>query len=156
MVCPTFFNLSLNLARRCSWSELWGKPTLHQGGLECKSRKSRYTWSNSKFGLGVKSPWVSNPKRWCCGSAALNMPANLENSPVATGLEKVSFHSNHKERQCHRMLKLPHNYKEMALTLPLQYSCLENSMDWGAYWAIVHGVAESRTWLSNFTFTFTH
>ena len=34
------------------------------------------------------------------------MPANLENSAVATGLEKVSFHSNGKERQCQRMLKL--------------------------------------------------
>ena len=33
-------------------------------------------------------------------SAALNMSANLENSAVATGLEKVSFHSNPKERQC--------------------------------------------------------
>ena len=40
---------------------------------------------------------------------ALNMPANLENSAVATELEKVSFHSNPKERQCERMLKLPHN-----------------------------------------------
>ena len=40
---------------------------------------------------------------------ALNMPANLENSAVATGLEKVSFHSNPKERQCQRMLKLCHN-----------------------------------------------
>ena len=38
-----------------------------------------------------------------------SMPANLENSAVATGLEKVSFHSNSKERQCQRMLKLPHN-----------------------------------------------
>ena len=37
------------------------------------------------------------------------MPANLENSAVATGLEKVSFHSNSKERQCQRMLKVPHN-----------------------------------------------
>ena len=37
------------------------------------------------------------------------MPANLENSTVAVGLEKVSFHSNPKERQCQRMLKLPHN-----------------------------------------------
>ena len=36
-------------------------------------------------------------------------PANLENSAVATGLEKVSVHSNPKERQCQRMLKLPHN-----------------------------------------------
>ena len=42
-------------------------------------------------------------------SAAFNMPANLENSAVATGLEKVSFHSNPKERQCQRMLQLPHN-----------------------------------------------
>ena len=37
------------------------------------------------------------------------MSPNLENSAVATGLEKVSFHSNPKERQCQRMLKLPHN-----------------------------------------------
>ena len=40
---------------------------------------------------------------------ALNMPANLENSAVATGLQKVSFHSHPKERQCQRMLKLLHN-----------------------------------------------
>ena len=33
----------------------------------------------------------------------------LENSAVATGLEKGSFHSNPKERECQRMLKLPHN-----------------------------------------------
>ena len=37
---------------------------------------------------------------------------------------------------------------------PLQYSCLENPMDGGAWWATVHGVAKSRTGLSNFTFTF--
>ena len=34
------------------------------------------------------------------------MPANLENSAVATGLEKVSFHSNPKERQCQRIFKI--------------------------------------------------
>ena len=44
-------------------------------------------------------------------SAALNMPATLENSAVATGLEKVSFHSSPKERQCQRML----NYHTIAL-----------------------------------------
>ena len=38
-----------------------------------------------------------------------SMPANLENSAVATGLEKVSFHSNPKYRQCQRTLKLLHN-----------------------------------------------
>ena len=41
--------------------------------------------------------------------AALNMPAHWENSAVATGLEKVSFHSYPKERQCQRMFKLPYN-----------------------------------------------
>ena len=39
-------------------------------------------------------------------SAALNILENLENSTVTTGLEKVSFHSNPKERQCQRMLTL--------------------------------------------------
>ena len=36
---------------------------------------------------------------------------------------------------------------------PLQYSCLENPVDGGAWWALVHGVAKSRTRLSDFTFT---
>ena len=38
---------------------------------------------------------------------------------------------------------------------PLQHSCLENPMDGGAWWAIVHRVAKSWTRLSDFTFTFT-
>ena len=37
---------------------------------------------------------------------------------------------------------------------PVQYSCLENPRDGGAWWAAVHGVAKSRTRLSDFTFTF--
>ena len=37
---------------------------------------------------------------------------------------------------------------------PLQYSCLENTMDGGAWWAAVHGVPRNQTWLSDFTFTF--
>ena len=51
------------------------------------------------------------------------MPANLENSSVATRLEKVSFHSNPKERQCQRMLNyctialIPHASKVMLKTL---------------------------------------
>ena len=37
---------------------------------------------------------------------------------------------------------------------PVQYSCLENPMDGGAWWAAVNGVAKSQTQLSDFTFTF--
>ena len=42
------------------------------------------------------------------------MPANLENSAVATGLKKVSFHSNLKERQGQRMFKLLHSFHMLA------------------------------------------
>ena len=43
---------------------------------------------------------------------------------------------------------------EKAMAPPLQYSCLENPMDRGAWWAAVHGVAKSWARLSDFTFTF--
>ena len=41
--------------------------------------------------------------------AAFNIPAHLENSAMATGLEKVSFNSNPQKKQCQKFLKLPHN-----------------------------------------------
>ena len=63
----------------------------------------------SDFKFSNSSWAISNPERWCYESAALNIPAHLENSAVATGLEKGSFHSNPKERKCQRMLKLQHN-----------------------------------------------
>ena len=55
------------------------------------------------------------------------MPANLENSAVATGLEKVSFHSNPKERQCQSILKhrtialISHASKEMLKILQAKF-----------------------------------
>ena len=42
------------------------------------------------------------------------MPGNLENITVATGLEKVSFHYNPRERQCLRRLKLSHNCTHLS------------------------------------------
>ena len=58
------------------------------------------------------------------------MPANLENSAVATGLEKVSFHSNTKERQCsnYRPIALiSHASKVMLKILQVR---LEQYMNW--------------------------
>ena len=49
-------------------------------------------------GDGIPVLLFQNPERQCFESAVLNMPANLENSAVATELEKVSFHSNPLER----------------------------------------------------------
>ena len=52
-------------------------------------------------------------------------------------------------------LDLKHDsHMEKANGTPLQYSCLENPMDGGAWWAAVHGVAKSQTRLSDFPFTF--
>ena len=47
-------------------------------------------------------------------SVALNVPANLESSAVTTGLKKVGFHSNPKERQCQRMFKLPNDCTDLT------------------------------------------
>ena len=79
--------------------------------LECEVKWAlgSITMNKAPGGDGIPVELFQIPKRWCCESAALNMPANLENSAVATGLEKVSFHSSPKEGQCQRMLKLPHN-----------------------------------------------
>ena len=66
--------------------------------------QSYWRWWNSSWA-------IPNPERWCCESAALNMPTNLENSAVTTGLEKVSFHSNPKDRQCQTCS----NYHTIAL-----------------------------------------
>ena len=90
--------------------------------------------------------------KWCT-----QYVRNTVNSAVATGLEKVSFHSNPKERQCQIMHKILHSSNMLVGAgngTPLQYSCLENPMGGGAWWAAVHGIAKSQTGLSNFTFTF--
>ena len=59
----------------------------------------------------------------------LNVPANLENSAVATGLEKVSFHSNPKERQCQRMFKLPQNIVLISHSSKLMLKILQASFN---------------------------
>ena len=55
---------------------------------------------------GIAAELFQFLKRWCCESAAHIMPANLENSAVAIGIEIFSFHSGPKEGQCQRMFKL--------------------------------------------------
>ena len=54
----------------------------------------------------------------------------------------------------HKGFDLGHTWIGEGNGPPLQYSCLENPMDGGAWKAAVHGVAEGRTRLSDFTFTF--
>ena len=81
--------------------------------LECEVKWAlgSSTMNKASAGDGIPVELLKNPKIWCCESVELNMPANLENSAVATGLEKVSFHSNPKERQCQKCSK----YSTIAL-----------------------------------------
>ena len=81
----------------------------------------------------ISSEPVPKLKWWCCQSAAFNMPANLENSALATGLEKVSFHSNSKEgnaKKCSNYCKIAlisHVSKEM---LKILQSRLRQYVNW--------------------------
>ena len=79
--------------------------------LECEVKWAlgSITRSKASGGDGIPAELFQILKENAVKDAALKMPANLENSAVATGLEKVSFHSNPKERQCQSMFKLPHN-----------------------------------------------
>ena len=79
--------------------------------LECEVKWAvgSITMNKASGGDGIPAELFQILKDDAVKSAVLNMPANLENSAVATGLEKVSFHSNPKERQCQRMFKLLHN-----------------------------------------------
>ena len=80
--------------------------------LECEVKWAleRVTMNKSSGGDGIPVGLFQILKDDAVkGLQGLNMSANLENSAVTTGLEKVSFHSNPKEWQCQRMLKLPHN-----------------------------------------------
>ena len=65
------------------------------------------------------------------------MPANMENSAVTTGLEKVSFHSNPKERQCQRMFKLHTSYvlaialiSHASKVMSLLFNMLSSEVKW--------------------------
>ena len=95
--------------------------------------QSWWRWWNSSWA-------ISNPKRWCCESATPNMPANLENSAVATGLEKVSFHSNPKKGNA----KECSNYHTIALISHASKVMLKNSPSQAGF---------SNTWTVNNTVT---
>ena len=94
------------------------EPDNHDGGIthlepdilewEVKWGLGSITMNKASGGDGIQLSYFKSPKMMLLKSCN-HTPANLENSAVATGLEKVSFHSNPKERQCQRMFKLLHN-----------------------------------------------
>ena len=127
---PKYWSFSFSISPSSKYSGLisfrmdWLDLLAVQGTLNSllqhhSSKASILQWSVF-FIAQLSHPYMTMGKtialtRWTfVESAALNMPANLENSTVATELEKVSFHSNPKERQCQWMFKLQHNWKHFT------------------------------------------
>ena len=79
--------------------------------LECEVRLAlgSITMNKASGGGGIPAELFQMLKDDAIKSAAINMPANLENLATPKRLEKVNFHSNSKERQYQRMLKLSHS-----------------------------------------------
>ena len=103
-----------------------------QGGAWCQATGAApgLRWPGRGQGAGRGAPW--RQPAWSSGEG----PRGGEPYSV----DRVSVWSGGSIRQ--------------HLDMPLRYSCLENPMGGGAWWAAVHGVAKSRTRLSDFTFTF--
>ena len=85
--------------------------------LECEVKWTfgSTTMNKASGGHGMPAELFQILKHDAVKSAVLNMPATMENSAVATGPEKVSFHSNPKEGQYQRIFKLPHNCAHFTL-----------------------------------------
>ena len=101
---------------------MWSQVGLRKHHYE----QSYWRWWNSSWA-------ISNPERWWCESATFNMPANLENSAVATGLQKVSFPSNPKKgstRECsnyHTAALISHASKVILKTFQAR---LQQYLNW--------------------------
>ena len=90
--------------------------------LECEVKWAlgSITTNKASGGDGIPAELFQILKDDAVKSAALNMPANLENSAVATGLQKVSFHSNPNDKECsnyHTIALISHASKVMLKIL---------------------------------------
>ena len=125
-------------------------PCSTTNAISTKEYPKRPAWltfpliASTNFPLNMKPPWSFSPSAWSLGRM----------SPLlAWGKAEV------KASTCNvgDLGSIPGSGRSPGEGngTPLQCSCLENPMDEGAWWAAVHGVAKSRTRLSDFTFTFT-
>ena len=108
------------------------------GIVKSQTRLSNWTTTTSKTQCFWVLTFLSMKHPDPCGAVVKNLPVNAGDSRDS-GLNPGLGRSTREENGN-----------------PLQYSCLENSMDRGAWWATVHGVTKSRTWLSERAYTMKH
>ena len=91
-----------------------------------------------------------------CGDIGIlrNIYSSSNTTTTFMNLKQQAFQGDQKESHYTTRFNQLSQQKGEGNGTPLQYSCLENPMDGGSWQAAVHGVAKSRTRLSDFTFTF--
>ena len=130
---------------------------IYPGGSDDKEFTCNAGELGSIPGLG-RSPGEGNgnPSQYSCLENPCGQRGLAGYSPM--GLQRVGHDwatTKHYLYQCKVLrIKMSHVENEEGNGTPLQYSCLENPMDGGAWWAAVHGFTKSRTRLRDFTFTF--
>ena len=119
--------------------------------LRQSESESRSVLSDSLRPHGLYSPWNSPAQNTGVGGLSLlqRIFSNQGSNPGLPQRRQILYQLSHKgSPRILQWIAYPFN------GTPLQYPCLENPMDGGAWWAAVHGVTVSRTRLSDFTFTF--
>ena len=110
--------------------------------------KFQAKWHGKVFSKQAKSAFQTTAHKWSLIQyvyvpivfAYTNVPTHNASTSLQLGILLFFIHINKDVRE--------------GNGTPLQYSCLENPMDRGAWWAAVHGVAKSWTRMNDFTFTF--
>ena len=153
-----------NTQKRSSWPDNHDGMITHLEPdiLECKVKWAlgSITTNKASGGDGIPAELFQILK----DDAALNMSANLENSAVAIELEKVSFHSNAKERQCQSMFKPPHNCTHSSCETEKAMTSHSSTLDWKIPWTEEPGRLQSmgsptvrHKWATSLSlFTFMH
>ena len=137
------------------------KPVRMAGIKQCHQQVLRIMWrkgnSNALEGMSIYAATMENtikvPQRFLNRTTIRSGTEKAMEPHSSTLAWKIPWMEEPGRLQSMGSLRVGHDSVTRKWN-PLQYSCLENPMDGGAWQATVHGVAKSRTWLSDFTFTF--
>ena len=141
-------NLTSHLFRRANVPMEQGDQNIHKHLDSCS------TLQNAFFEISNTREYSPRSKLPFLGIMFLNVPGKCLRSTVCPCILMLTSSPFMTSHTAHSFNMWYNAFVGEGNGTPLQYSCLENPMDGGAWWAAVHGVSKSQTRLSDFTFTF--
>ena len=108
----------------------------HSSYFSLENPMNRGAWWATVHGVAKSQPWLSNQAQ----NRSINYTGSVVKNPSANAEDAGSIPGSGRS-------------PGEGTGNPLQYFCLENSMDRGDWWATVCRLAKSRTWLNNWTYT---